>query len=100
MIVKYKLKNNISINNHLYKLKNIMKEKSKRERLKYKEKPTYKIYNDYYYPEGTDMKEISRHVIKEYKNILKKKKWEKDNTITGEEFLRGYKFINYKYIKL
>tara|TARA_R110000851_G_scaffold296023_2_gene451065 strand:- start:15023 stop:15325 length:303 start_codon:yes stop_codon:yes gene_type:complete len=100
MILEYKKIHNISINNHLYKLKNIMKEKLKKGRIKNKQKPIYKIYKGQHFPEGTDMKELGRFVVEEYKNIINKKNWEKYNTITGEDFLRGYKIIKDKYIKL
>ena len=99
MILEYKRKHNISINNHLYKLKNRMKEKLKKGRLLYK-KNTTKVYIGNYYPKGTNMKELAYNLIQEYKNKLNKNKWIKNNTLSGEEFLRGYKFINNKNIKI
>ena len=99
MILEYKKKHNISINNHLYKLKNRMKDKLKKGRVLYKKNNT-KIYTGNYYAIGTNIKELSYNLIQEYKKILKEKEWEKYNTLTGDEFLKGYKFINKKKIKL
>lgn len=39
------------------------------------------------YPEGTDFKELSRNLVFEFKKILERKKWIKENTISAEYFL-------------
>ena len=39
------------------------------------------------YPEGTDFKELSRNLVFEFKKILERKKWIKENTISGDYFL-------------
>jgi len=45
------------------------------------------------YPEGTDFKELSRNLVSEFKEMLERKKWIKENTISGEYFLSRKKII-------
>lgn len=40
-----------------------------------------------HYPEGTDFKELARNLVFELKQIMERKKWIQDNTISGEKFL-------------
>lgn len=45
------------------------------------------------YSIDTNFKELSRNLILEYKLILERKQWQKDNTISGEYFLSRKKII-------
>jgi len=40
-----------------------------------------------HYPEGTDFKELARNLVFEFKQIMERKKWIQENTISGEKFL-------------
>ena len=41
----------------------------------------------FHYPEGTDLKVLSRNFVKEYKQMMESIKWFKENTISSEEYL-------------
>lgn len=74
-----------------------MKDKKRRAKrtkayLKENKKVTKPFKN--YYPEGTDLKELSKNLILEMKERQMIKKWYKENTLTVEEYFQRSKRIN------
>ena len=70
-------------------LKNLRKEKKKEPTpKKVKQKIVYN-HEGSFYEKGTNMKELARNVINEYKALQERKEALKRNTMTGEEYLRG-----------
>lgn len=60
------------------------KEKQRRK----KETSTKKnVVHKFHYPEGTDLKVLSKNFVKEYKQMMESIKWFKENTISSEEYL-------------
>ena len=69
------------------KLKRIKTKESKTALFKSKEGKKIKSY----YSTDTDIKKLSKEFVKEYKEMIDRKKWVSDNTISVEEYFENAK---------
>ncbi len=69
--------------------KKFLKELRKKERENRKKETKIKknVFHKFHYPEGTDLKVLSKNFVKEYKQMMESIKWVKENTMTSEEYL-------------
>ena len=70
-------------------LKNLKKQKNKKPQIEKVKQEVIYTYENGFYPKGTDMSELARNFINEYKLLHEKKEALKRNTMSGEEYLRG-----------
>lgn len=70
-------------------LKKLRKEKKKKPTSKKVKKKIIYNHEGSFYEKGTNMKELARNVINEYKALQEQKEAFKRNTMSGEEYLRG-----------
>ena len=69
-------------------LKNLKKQQNKKPQIQKVKQEVIYTYKNGFYPKGTDMSELSRNFINEYKLLQEKKEALKRNTMSGEEYLR------------